>query len=366
MAFAAKESQAISPQRQRRSTNPSGAAPSRSPQSRPLRTTECLMLINCVAYENGSKLADIPVEEISDYMARPGCFVWVAVIDPTPEELTVLQGEFNLHELAVEDARHGHQRPKVEEYGDSLFVVMHLVESIPGDARALNVGEVDVFVGRDYVVSVRSRSNAGFLGVRQRCEREPELMRTGPGFVLYALMDAVVDRYFPVIDALEVELEEIEKRIFDQGAPRINIQLLYELKRRATVLKHAVAPLLEGIGRLHGGRVPPSCGGAQDYFRDVNDHLTRINGSIDSIRDTIGTAIQVNLSMVTISDGEVTKRLAAWAAIFAVCTAYAGVWGMNFQAMPELKWHYGYAMALTIMACTSAVLYWRFRKAGWL
>lgn len=325
------------------------------------------MLINCVVYENGAKLADIPPADISDYMARPNCFVWVALSDPSPEELTELQHEFGLHELAVEDASHGHQRPKVEEYGDSLFVVMHLLEPVPGvGEEALNVGEVDVFVGRNYVVSVRSRSKAGFLGVRDRCEREPELMRNGAGFVLYALMDAVVDRYFPVIDALEVELEEIEKKIFNQGAARESIKQLYELKQRAMVLKHAVAPLLEGTSKLYGGRVPVTCAGSQAYFRDVVDHLSRINGSIDSIRDTISTAMQVNLSMVTISDGEVTKRLAAWAAIFAVCTAFAGIWGMNFEAMPELKWRYGYAVALGLIVSTCGFLYWRFRKAGWL
>ncbi|RYF62846.1 MAG: magnesium and cobalt transport protein CorA, partial [Comamonadaceae bacterium] len=240
-------------------------------------------------------------------------------------------------------------------------------EPVPGVGdEALNVGEVDVFVGRNYVLSVRNRSKSGFLGVRERCEREPDLLRNGSGFVLYALMDAVVDRYFPVIDTLEVELEEIEKQIFSQGAARESIKHLYELKQRAMVLKHAVAPLLEGASKLHGGRVPQICAGSQEYFRDVVDHLSRINGSIESIRDTISTAIHVNLSMVTISDGEVTKRLAAWAAIFAVCTAFAGIWGMNFEAMPELKWRYGYVMALGLIASACGFLYWRFRKAGWL
>ncbi|QNK74700.1 magnesium and cobalt transport protein CorA [Variovorax sp. PAMC28562] len=327
------------------------------------------MLINCVAYQHGAKLADIDVDSISDYIARPDCFVWVALSDPEPEELAMMQSEFGLHELAVEDASHGHQRPKIEEYGDSLFVVMHLVEPIAATADSeatFNVGEVDVFVGLNYVLSVRSRSRSGFLGVRERCEREPELLRNGSGFVLYALMDAVVDRYFPVIDALEVELEEVEQQIFSQGEPRASIKRLYELKQRAMVLKHAVAPLLEGAGKLHGGRVPQICAGSQEYFRDVVDHLSRINGSIESIRDTISTAVHVNLSMVTISDGEVTKRLAAWASIFAVCTAFAGIWGMNFEAMPELKWRYGYLMALGLITATCGVLYWRFRKAGWL
>ena len=325
------------------------------------------MLINCVVYENGTKLADIPVARINEYVALPNCFVWVALHDPTPDEMDEVQQAFDLHPLAVEDAQNGHQRPKVEEYGDSLFVVMHLIDADTAEARSsMEVGEVDVFVGRNYVVSVRNRSTHGFVEVRERCQREPELLKNGPGFVLYALMDAVVDRYFPAIDAFDVELEAIEERIFTQGGARENIQRLYGLKQRLTVLKHAVAPLLEGANRLHGGRVPQVCMGTQEYFRDVLDHLSRINGTIDSMRDTIGTAIQANLSMVTISDGEVTKRLAAWAAIFAVCTAFVGVWGMNFEHMPELKWRYGYAMALGLIVAICGYLYYRFRKAGWV
>ena len=325
------------------------------------------MLINCVAYENGAKLADISVEDISDYISRPGCFVWVALSDASNEELEEMQKEFNLHPLAVEDAHHGHQRPKVEEYGDSLFVVMHLVEPSPEGEHCTNVGEVDVFVGTNYVLSVRNRSKQGFLGVRERCEREPDLLRNGAGFVLYALMDAVVDRYFPVIDALEVELEAIEQQIFGQGGvARDKIKQLYDLKRRSMILKRAVAPLLEAAGKMHGGRVPQICMSSQEYFRDVGDHLGRINGSIDAMRDTIGTAIQVNLSMVTIEESEVTKRLAAWASIFAVCTAFAGIWGMNFEHMPELKFHYGYPVALALIVSTCGYLYYRFRRAGWL
>jgi magnesium transporter len=325
------------------------------------------MLINCVVYENGTKLADIPVSEISEYVSLPGCFVWVALRDPAPAELAEVQEEFGLHPLAVEDAQHGHQRPKVEEYADSLFVVMHLIELRTAETPAeLSLGEVDVFVGRNYVVSVRNRSDHGFAEVRERCEREPELLKNGPGFVLYALMDAVVDRYFPVIDAFEVELEAIEQRIFTKGSARENIKQLYQLKQRLTLLRHAVAQLLEGTGKLHGGRVPAVCAGSQEYFRDVVDHLGRIDNTIDSMRDTIGTAISVNLSMVTIEDNEVTKRFAAWAAIFAVCTAFAGIWGMNFEHMPELKWRYGYWAALGLIASFCGFLYYRFRRAGWV
>ncbi len=324
------------------------------------------MLINCVAYQNGTKLADIPVSHISDYIARPDTFVWVALQDATAEELAEMQHEFGLHELAVEDAMHGHQRPKIEEYGASLFAVMHLVEMVPGTTTQLNVGEVDVFTGRNYVLSVRNRSQKGFLGVRERCEREPELLRNGSGFVLYALMDAIVDRYFPILDEFETELETIERDIFAKNAARANIEKLYDLKGRVMVLKHAVAPLLEGVARLHGGRVPLICMGVQEYFRDVVDHLSRINSLIDNIRDTIGTAIQVNLAMTTIEEGEVTKRLAAWAAIFGVSTSMAGIWGMNFKNMPELQWEHGYFLALGSIIAACSFVAWRFRKARWL
>jgi magnesium transporter len=321
------------------------------------------MLINCVAYQDGHKLADISVADISEWVRRTDCFVWVALRDATADELAEMQAEFGLHELAVEDARNGHQRPKLEEYGEMLFVVMQLLEPEGGEVR---VGEVAIFVGANFVLSVRSRSSHGFLGVRARCEREPHLLSQGAGFVFYALMDAVVDRYFPLLDEIETELDEIETQIFETGAARLNIQRLYGLKRQATVLRHAVAPLLEVTSKLHGGRVPAVCAGTQEYFRDVHDHLARINTAIDAIRDTIGTAIQVNLSMVTIEESETTKRLAAWAAIFGVSTALAGIWGMNFDHMPELKWLYGYPLALAVIAGAGGLLYWRFRRAGWL
>jgi len=321
------------------------------------------MLINCTAYQDGKKICDIPIEGISDYLERPGYFVWVALKDASTTELDQMQEEFGLHELAIEDARHGHQRPKIEEYGDSLFAVIHTVDWDNGE---LAIGEVNIFIEKDYVLSVRNHSKQDFLGVRARCEREPALLKQGSAFVFYALMDAVVDRYFPVVDALESELEAIEEQIFTRSNERSNIERLYQLKRKATVLKHAVAPLMEAVGKLHGGRVPTLCANTQEYFRDIHDHLYRINTSIDSIRDTISTAIQVNLSMATIEDGTVHKRLAAWAAIFAVATAFVGVWGMNFKNMPELEWEYSYPFALGIIASVCGYLYYRFKKSGWL
>ena len=321
------------------------------------------MLVNCVAYQNGQKLADIPVNDIHKYLQQPDTFVWVALKDPDAAELDEMQKHFRLHELAVEDVNHGHQRPKIEEYGASLFVVLHMIEPSNGE---LKVGEVCIFVGANYVVSVRREAERGFIDVRALCEREPELLRKGPGYVLYALMDAVVDRYFPVLDTLETELENIEEHIFTVDATRGNIEALYELKRKLNVLKHATEPLLEVTGRLHAGRVPQLVLGLQDYFRDVYDHLFRLSQSIDTLRDMSTTAIFVSLSLTTIQEHEVTKRLASYAALVAVPTLIAGIYGMNFQHMPELGWNYGYPLAIVTMVVIDSYLFYRFRQARWL
>jgi magnesium transporter len=326
------------------------------------------MLISCVAYENGKKLADIPIEDISEYVKRPACFVWVAMFEPTREELDQMAEEFELHELAVDDARSGHQRPKLEEYGDSLFAVLQPVERIKAadGTEELLVGEVDVFVGNNYVLSVRHHTQVGFSAVRVRAEREPELLKNGSGFVLYALIDSVVDRYFPILDSLETELEQIEEKIFAQNAARSNIESLYELKRKLMTLKHVVDPLMEAVGKLYGGRVPQVCAGMGEYFRDVYDHLQRLHSTIEGIRDMQTTAIQVNLGMINLSETEVTKKLAAWAAIIAVPTLIAGIEGMNFKAMPELDLWWGYPASLVLMAGIDLWLYFWFQKIKWL
>ena len=321
------------------------------------------MLVSCVAYEAGRKLADIAPEAISDYVSRPECFVWVALKDPGPGELAAMQHEFGLHELAVEDARHGHQRPKVEEYGESLFTVLQMIET---EGQELVVGEVDIFAGHNYILSVRNRAKKGFTDVRARCESEPHLLKNGSGFVLYALMDSVVDRYFPVLDLLESELETLESRMFAGGSTRTNIEAMYGLKQKLMVLKHAVGPLYEGVGKLYGGRVPKVCAGSQEYYRDIYDHLSRLNQSVDSLREMVTTALSVNLSLITLQENETTKRLAACAALVAVPTLIAGIYGMNFKQMPELSWAYGYPMSLLTMTGIDLYLYFRFRKSGWL
>jgi magnesium transporter len=321
------------------------------------------MIVNCVVYNRGQRLADIPLSEVRTHLDRRDCFVWVALKDPVPAELETLQQEFNLHELAVEDAQKGHQRPKIEEYGSSLFIVLHLIEP---SGNELQAGEVAIFVGPQYIVSVRRDAQLGFADVRRRCEQEPELLQHGPAYVLYALMDTVVDRYFPVISHLTAEIEEIEERIFAGQTDRAQIEALYSLKRKLMTLDHATQPLLEVTGKLHGGRVPPICSGLQDYFRDVQDHLLRLKQSIDNLRDMVTTAISVNLSLITIQENEVTKRLAAYAALVAVPTMVAGVYGMNFTNMPELQWSYGYPAALASMVLIDVYLVYRFKKAKWM
>ncbi len=322
------------------------------------------MLINSALYDDGRIVAEPGLEGVSDALRKCSGFAWIALRDPTDEELERLQQELDLPPLAVEDARKGHQRPKVEEYGDMLFAAMHLLEAGPD---GLQIGEVHVFVGPRFVVSVRHNSQQGFLGVRGRCEREPDLLRQGPGFVFYALMDAVVDRYFPLMDAIEAELEQLEETMFQHGQDRqAVVQKLFALKQRLATLRHAVTPLLEVTAKLHGGRVPGVCKALHDYFRDVYDHLVRIQASLDAARETIIAATQVNLTLVTIDESLVTKRLAAWAAIFAASTALAGIWGMNFEKMPELKWAFGYPMALGAIALVSGALYWRFKRLRWL
>jgi magnesium transporter len=322
------------------------------------------MLISCVAYEEGKKLADVPVTSIQDYRQRQGCFVWVALADPDETELNAMQAAFDLHPLAVEDAVLGHQRPKIEEYGDAMFAVLHVVEA---GAEQLAVGELEIFAGPGYIVTARKRVQKGFAEVRARAEREPDFMRQGSGYILYALIDAVVDRYFPLLDALESDLDQVEERIFaPEGVARENVEDLYALKQRLQVMKHAVAPLLEAVSNLTGGRVPMLCNRMTEYFRDIYDHLARLNQTTDSLRDTITTAISVNLSMVTLREGETMKQLAAYAALLAVPTMVAGIYGMNFEHMPELKWTYGYPLALGAMVLLDAILWLRFKKARWL
>jgi magnesium transporter len=325
------------------------------------------MLIACVAYQDGRKLGDIGVDEISDYVHKPECFVWVALKDPEEAELDAMKEEFGLHELAIEDVRTHHQWPKIEEYGESLFTVMHPVEL--QEDGTLNFGEVNVFVGANYVLSVRRRVKHGFQKVRERCESEPPLLKQGSAFVLYALMDDIVDGYFSVLETLTGELEELEDRIFkpqEHNDARELIEELYRFKRRLVVLRHHIGPLLESVGKLMGGRVPKICEGMTAYFKDVYFHLERIVSAIEGRREMVITAVQVNLGMIALAESEITKRLGTFAALFAVPTMIAGIYGMNFEHMPELHSAYGYPIVIAAIVTIDTLLFRWFRKAKWI
>jgi len=326
-------------------------------------TTAINRVVKCVAYADGRKLGDVDVDDISEILRFPGQFVWIGLHEPGEPLLRKIQEEFGLHDLAVEDALRAHQRPKLEEYGDSLFVVLRTAALRETE---IEFGETHIFVGPRYVVTLRHGASLSYTDVRQRCEAAPHLLRKGPGFVLYALMDFVVDHYFPIIDALEEMLEDLEETIFDGRFDRGATERIYVLKRDLVALKRAVSPLVDVCNRLVRfdiGLVPEDC---RAYFRDVYDHVIRINESLDTMRELLTTALEANLSLISVAQNEVTKKLAAWAAILAVPTMIAGVYGMNFPSMPELHWRFGYPLIMGAMVGICGLLYWRFKRADWL
>ena len=321
-------------------------------------------IINCAAYAAGERLADVDLFNVHAVLSEPDKFVWIGLHEPSEEILARVQDEFHLHDLAIEDAHRAHQRPKIELYGDSIFVVLRTAQ-INQDAR-IEFGETHFFVGRNFIVSVRHGSSVPYTEVRSRCESRPELLRQGQGFVLYAIMDFIVDRYFPVVNELELELVALEERIFNDKPNRQTTEQIYQLKRELLEVKRAVSPLIDicnRLMRLENDIVP---GETIPYFRDIYDHAVRINEMVDNTRELLNTALEANFSLISISQNDTSKRFAGWAAILAVPTMIAGFYGMNFKFMPELEWEYGYyaVIALTIVACS--LLYFFFRRSGWL
>jgi magnesium transporter len=325
------------------------------------------MIVNCVVYSSGCKVADIPLDQVGEWAARDGHFVWIGLLDPSEEEMRLVQAELGLHDLAVEDAHSAHQRPKLEEYGDGLFVVLRTVRWDP-DKKSVERGETHVFVGPRYVVSIRHGDTGSYVQVRGRCESTPGHLAMGPAFVLYAIMDFVVDNYFPVIEHIEDRLGKLEERIFGAARPQRDVaQRIYQLKRLLIAAKRAVSPLVDVCNRLtrwNGhGLIPDE---VRPYFRDVYDHVVRINDTVDSLRELLSSALDANLALVAIRQNEVMKQLAGWAAIVAAPTLLAGIWGMNFEGMPELRTWWGYPLALATIFTVMGGLYWRFKRAEWL
>jgi magnesium transporter len=322
-------------------------------------------VVACAAYAHGRRLGDVAIEDISEVLEHDDRFVWIGLYEPDEPLLKEVQAEFGLHDLAIEDAHLAHQRPKLERYGDSLFIALRTAQPDREHGR-IAFGETHLFVGSRYVVSVRHGASLSYADVRTRCEAQPQLLAKGPGFVLHAIMDFVVDQYFPVVDALEDDLEALEEAIFNERITRDSTMRIYTLKRDLLEIKRGVSPLVDICNRLMRSDLDLIPDDARPYFRDVYDHAIRINEKIDGLRELLGTALEANLSLTTIAQNEATKRITGWAAIFAIPTMIAGVYGMNFEVMPELQWRWGYpaVMAVTVTLC--GLLYYRFKRSGWL
>ena len=322
-------------------------------------------VINCAAYAGGKRVANIRIDEVGEVLQQPGRFVWIGLHEPGQDMLRLVQQQFGLHDLAIEDAHRAHQRPKLENYGETMFIVMRTAQ-INTDRHKIELGETHFFVGENFIVSVRHGSSIPYTEVRNRCESTPELLSKGPGFALYAVMDAIVDQYFPVIEELEQELEGLEEKIFGETFRRETTEEIYHLKRELMDLKRAVSPLIEICNRLMRFDLKLIPEDTRPYFRDIYDHVLRINELIDNARELLSTALDANFSLISIAQNDVSKRFAGWAAIIGVPTMIAGIYGMNFNYMPELHWIYGYPIVLTITLGSCVLLYILFKRSGWL
>ena len=322
-------------------------------------------IVNCAAYLDGRRHGTVEFNQISEVLKNPHQFVWLGLHEPGEALLEQCQKEFSFHDLAIEDAHNAHQRPKIENYGGTLFIVLRTAH-MNHEIRQIEFGETHFFVGGNFLVTVRHGSSISYADVRRRCESQPHLLRKGQGFALYAVMDSIVDQYFPVVEALEAELQRIEEKIFKEKPSRETTEDIYQLKRQLIDLKHTVSPLIDMCNRLIRFDVTLISEETQPYFRDIYDHAVRINEMVDSARELLTTALEANFSLITITQGEVSKKIAGWAAIIAVPTMIAGFYGMNFQFMPELGWRYGYPVVLAITITLCLLVYKFFRKSGWL
>jgi magnesium transporter len=322
-------------------------------------------VVTCAAYAGGRRVADVEIKDISEVLKQRDRFVWIGLHEPDEDLLRQVQQEFGLHDLAIEDAHNAHQRPKLERYGDSLFVVLRTAQMNREQGR-IEFGETHLFVGANHVVSIRHGPSLSYADVRARCETTPQLLSKGPGFVLHAIMDFIVDRYFPIVDALEEALDRLEDEIFGERFSRETTARIYHLKRDLLDVKRAVSPLVDMCNRLMRFDLEIIPDDTRPYFRDVYDHVIRINEMVDALRELLTTALEANLSLISVAQNDAMKRLAGWAAIFAVPTMIAGIYGMNFKFMPELDWPLGYPLIWALMLAGCGFLYYRFKRSGWL
>jgi magnesium transporter len=321
-------------------------------------------IVNSAAYSEGRRVANVDINNIEQVLNETENFVWIGLHEPEASTLQTVQQQLQLHDLAIEDALKAHQRPKMETYANSLFIVLRTAQI--NKQQHIDFGETHFFLGNNFIITLRHGSSIAYSDVRARCEKTPDLLSKGPGFALYAVMDSIVDQYFPVIEALEQELINVEEKIFGEKPSRETTQRIYDLKRELLEVKRAVSPLADICSRLMKFDIKLIPDDTRPYFRDVYDHTLRINEMLDNTREMVTAALEANFSLTSISQSEVSKRFAGWAAIIGVPTMIAGIYGMNFETMPELRWTYAYPVVLAITFGLCIGLYIYFKKAGWL
>jgi magnesium transporter len=322
------------------------------------------VIVDCAVYEQGRRREGrLPLEDAHEAAQEEDTFVWIGLVEPSAEEFESVRREFDLHELAVEDAIEAHQRPKVELYGDTLLVVLKTA-GWNAERRGIEFGEVLVFVSDEFLITVR-HGQTELHDVRLRLERRPDILRVGPMAALYAIVDHVVDDYAPVVDQLDGEIRDVEAAVFTPSGSS-QAQRIYEIKREALMLDGAIGPLVEPLGDVATGRYEQISPELMTYFRDVYDHLQRLASHVESYRELLTNVLAANLTQVSIRQNEDVRRISAWAAIIAVPTLITGIYGMNFEHMPELTWRVGYPGAVGLMGLVCFGLYRYFHKVGWL
>lgn len=320
-------------------------------------------LVAAVVYCKGVKIADIDLAEAGDWAKRPDHVVWIGLFEPDVDLLERVRVQFSLHPLAIEDAAKAHQFPKLEEFDDSLFIVARTAQLEDG---RLAFGETHLFVGQGYVVSVRHGPSRSYSFVRERAEARAQRLSEGEDFIVYAILDFIVDNYAPVLDSIADQVDDIEDHVLETTVGQHEIEQLYTLRRDLLRLRNVVVPLQDVCRRLERSDIVFIDPAMRPHFRDVRDHLRRAEERIDTLRETLAFAFEASLMNAQMQQTNISRRLAAWAAILAVPTAIAGIYGMNFEHMPELKWEYGYYVVLAVTITICVILYWRFRKSGWL
>jgi magnesium transporter len=329
-----------------------------------------MTVVDWALYRDGSRADVATYTEAVQSARRDGGFVWIGLHEPDAKLLDRIAGEFALHPLAVEDAVHAHQRPKLERFDGTLFAVFKTVRYIPHQAvtetnEIVETGEVMVFVGDCFVVTVRHGEHGGLTRVRERLESDPDMLSRGPSAVLYAVADQIVDTYLDVAAALENDIDEIEELAFSNSRGR-EVGHVYQVKRELMELRRAVLPLAQPLRLLAGNEGPIVDLKVGEYFRDVEDHLTRVHETVTSYDELLTSLLQASLAQVSVAQNADMRRITSWAAIIAVPTAVTGIYGMNFEHMPELHWTFGYPLVLTLIFTACVLLYRGFRRNGWL